>query len=109
VAVGLRSPLLALFDALILGAGYGILLATGLTDVERLARPEERARLASSFYCLAYSGIAAPYVIAALARHASSVKALLAAGGLAAATGLYLLTTSPLQERHVGESQSSSR
>jgi hypothetical protein len=29
VAVGLRSPLLALFDALILGAGYGILVATG--------------------------------------------------------------------------------
>jgi hypothetical protein len=38
------------------------------------------------------------YVIAALARQASSVTALLAAGGLAAATGLYLLTNSPLQE-----------
>ena len=109
VAVGLRSPLLALFDALMLGAGYGILVATGLTNVERLARPQERARLASGFYCLAYSGIGAPYVIAALASHASNVTALLAAGGLAAATGLYLLTTSPLQERHVGESQSSSR
>jgi MFS family permease len=109
MAVGLRSPLLALFDALILGAGYGILIATGLTAVERLARPEERARLASIFYCLAYSGIGAPYVIAALARYTSNVTALLAAGGLAAATGLYLLTTSPLLERHVGESQSSSR
>jgi len=78
--------------------------STGLTDVERLARPEARARLASSFYCLAYSGIGAPYVIAALARHASIVAVLLAAGGLAAATGLYLLTTPLLQERHFGES-----
>jgi len=109
VAVGHRSPWLALFDALILGAAYGILVATGLTDVERLARPEERARLASSFYCLAYSGIGAPYLMAALARHSSSVTALLAAGGLAAATGLYLLTTSTLQERDVRQSLSSSR
>ena len=80
------------------------LVVTGLTHVERLARPEERARLASSFYCLAYSGIGAPYVIAALERHAGSVTALLGAGGLAAATGVYLLTISPLQERHFGES-----
>jgi hypothetical protein len=89
---GLRSPLLALFDALILGAGYGILVAAGLTEVERLARPNERARLASIFYCLAYSGISAPYFIAALTWRVGSVAALLAAGGLAAATALYLLT-----------------
>jgi hypothetical protein len=91
-AIGLRSPLLALFDALILGAGYGILVAAGLTEVERLARPNERARLASIFYCLAYSGISAPYFIAALTWRVGSVAALLAAGGLAAATALYLLT-----------------
>jgi MFS family permease len=94
VAIGLQSPALALFDALILGAGYGILVAAGLSDVERLARPDERARLASIFYCLAYSGISAPYFIAALSSRAGSVAALLTAGLLAAGTALYLLTSS---------------
>ncbi|MFD1523174.1 MFS transporter [Pseudonocardia yunnanensis] len=53
--------------AVVLGAGYGVLMVTGLARVELLAERHEFAGLVSIFYALAYLGFGAPYLVAALA------------------------------------------
>lgn len=54
--------------AMLLGAGYGLCLAAGLTAAEHLAAPEARGALTASFYAVAYLGFAAPVLVAAAAR-----------------------------------------
>lgn len=53
--------------SLLLGAGYGLCLASGLTMVARLASPSERGALTGTFYACAYLGFGVPFLISALA------------------------------------------
>ncbi|GAA4858340.1 MFS transporter [Actinomycetospora straminea] len=53
--------------ALLLGAGYGLCLASGLAIVARLAVPSERGALTGTFYACAYLGFGVPYLLSALA------------------------------------------
>ncbi|MCZ2402042.1 MFS transporter [Paenarthrobacter sp. Z7-10] len=63
--------------ALVLGAGYGICLIVGLREVEEIAAPGELGAVIALFYCLAYSGLAIPYLLALVAPHTGYPEALL--------------------------------
>jgi MFS family permease len=55
--------------AVILGAGYGILMVSGLRETQRLAAPHELGGLTGIFYALTYIGFFVPWVIALVAPH----------------------------------------
>ncbi|MFI6769332.1 MFS transporter [Streptomyces sp. NPDC050355] len=83
-AAAAEQPWLALAAAAILGAGYGLTLSFGLTEVAALAPRAHLARLTSLFWTLAYTGMFTPYALAALSSAGLGVPALLGAGaGLA--------------------------
>ncbi|MEW2546944.1 MFS transporter [Streptomyces sp. NPDC047002] len=60
----LRSPWLALAAAVVLGAGYGIAVVTGLLEVQRIASADDLAGLTGVYYTLAYAGFLLPTVLA---------------------------------------------
>ncbi|MEU7158961.1 MFS transporter [Streptomyces chrestomyceticus] len=62
-AVAAGQPVVALIAAAVLGGGYGLCVAYGLTEVAALAPPHRLARLTARFWTLAYLGFFAPYVI----------------------------------------------
>ncbi|MEB8343565.1 MFS transporter [Streptomyces endophyticus] len=76
---------LALLAAAILGAGYGLSLAYGLTRTAALAPPHQLARWTAKFWTAAYVGMFTPYVITLVSRTAP-VPAVLAAVAILAAT-----------------------
>jgi hypothetical protein len=84
VAVSLGSWPLALPADVLLGAGYGLCLVSGLLEVQTLAQPGELASLTAIFYALTYVGFAAPIVIAELGHVMRPALVLLATGALSA-------------------------
>jgi MFS family permease len=52
--------------AVVLGAGYGIALVAGLSEVQRLAPPGDLAGLTAVYYALTYLGFAIPATLAYL-------------------------------------------
>lgn len=66
LSVGLGAVVLLVPTAIVLGAGYGMLLVGGLSRVEALATAEELAGVTAVFYCLAYVGFGAPYLFTAV-------------------------------------------
>ncbi|MGP8296618.1 MFS transporter [Streptomyces inhibens] len=82
-AAASEQPVLALAAAAVLGAGYGLTLSFGLTEVAALAPRARLARLTSLFWTLAYTGMFTPYAITALST-TFGVPALLRAGALLA-------------------------
>lgn len=86
VALGLVAartglPVVLLPAAALLGAAYGLALASGLTATQWLAAPEARGALVATFYAVTYLGFAAPVVLSALSAGTEFVAAL---AGLAA-------------------------
>lgn len=65
-AVLTDSPVGSLIAALVLGAGYGLLLSSGLQEVQRIAGPDDLAGLTAVYYALSYLGFCVPAVLAAL-------------------------------------------
>ncbi|MFD1722562.1 MFS transporter [Amnibacterium endophyticum] len=61
------SPLLGVPAALVLGAGYGVCIVSGLTEVQRMAPAEHLAALTAVYYALTYLGFLLPVLLAALA------------------------------------------
>ncbi|WP_435173336.1 MFS transporter [Actinacidiphila sp. bgisy145] len=61
------SPWLAPAGALVLGAGYGIAIVSGLVEIQRIARPDDLAGLTGVYYAAAYAGFLLPTVLAAAA------------------------------------------
>lgn len=78
VAAATRSELLALLAAIVLGAGYGLALAHGLTRTAALAPPHRLARWTARFWAAAYLGMFTPYVLTLLG-HVTTTTALLTA------------------------------
>ncbi len=56
----------AVAGAVLLGAGYGFTLLSGLQEVQRIAAPDHLAGLTAVFYTLTYVGFLAPLVLSAL-------------------------------------------
>ncbi|WP_433187000.1 MFS transporter [Actinoallomurus sp. CA-150999] len=79
-------PWYALPAAVLLGAGYGILLVSGLWEVERLADEDELAALVAIFYALIYLGFAVPFLIAVLAARIGYVGCFLSGAAIVAAS-----------------------
>ncbi len=82
---GSGSPPLLLLAALLLGAGHGFALSSGLALTAKLAQPARRGALSAVFLGCAYVGFAMPYVTAVSAA-ATSVEVPLAV--LTALSGL---------------------
>lgn len=78
------QPVLGLLAAVILGAGYGVALVSGLQEVQRIADPEDLAGLTGVYYAVAYSGFLLPTVLAALASAVPYPVMLLVLAGIAA-------------------------
>ncbi|UYB41540.1 MFS transporter [Streptomyces sp. Je 1-4] len=85
-AVAHIRPDAALLAAAVLGAGYGLCVAYGLTEVAALAPPDRLARLTARFWALCYLGFCTPYAITLLTGWFAPATVLLAAVVPAAAT-----------------------
>lgn len=83
-AVAAASPEVALAAAVILGAGYGVTLLAGLLEIQRIAAPDEVARLTGGFYAMTYVGFLLPAVLAALVHWVPLPVELAVLAGLAA-------------------------
>lgn len=83
VASGLWPLLIPV--AVLLGIGYGLCLAAGLTTVARLASPTQRGALTGTFYCCAYLGFGVPLLLSVLGGDAGFAVPL---AGLAIVVGL---------------------
>jgi hypothetical protein len=92
LAVWLGDPVLALVVALVLGAGYGLCLVFGLTEVTRIAGDGELAGLTAVFYTLTYVGFSTPYLLALL-EHVAALPVLLIALAVLAAVTLAAVST----------------
>ncbi|MGH8860239.1 MAG: MFS transporter [Jatrophihabitantaceae bacterium] len=95
VAADTANPVVALAATMLLGAGYGLVLVSGLLEVQRLVGPAELAGLTAVFYAVTYLGFAAPLVLAELHRVASYPTLLLGCAGLALLTAAWVLHRAP--------------
>ncbi|MEU2792525.1 MFS transporter [Streptomyces sp. NPDC007100] len=86
LAVAYTQPVVALFAAVVLGGGYGLCVAYGLTEVAALASPHRLARLTARFWTLAYLGFFAPYGITLLSARFTPQAVLAAAAVFAVLT-----------------------
>ncbi|NIH83445.1 MFS transporter [Amycolatopsis granulosa] len=88
-AVATSSIALVVVGALVLGAAYGALMVSGLTEVQRLAEPAHLGRAIAIFQAATYAGYLSPFFIALLARVADLAHILVALAVLAAATAVW--------------------
>lgn len=82
----LRVPALGVPIAAVLGAAYGLSLVSGLTEVQRMARPEDLAGVTAVYYSVTYVGFVFPVALAALTAVAPEALLLLVLAALAAAS-----------------------
>ncbi|WP_432132915.1 MFS transporter [Streptomyces tendae] len=61
-AVRLGDPIVLVPTSIVLGACYGMLMVSGLSQVEALKAPHDLVG-AAVFYCFAYLGFVAPYLV----------------------------------------------
>ncbi|MFH9423993.1 MFS transporter [Streptomyces sp. NPDC017529] len=85
-AAGNAQPVVALVASAVLGGGYGLCVAYGLTEVAVLAPPHQLARLTSRFWTLAYLGFVTPYVITLLTEYFTPASILVGGAVLALVT-----------------------
>ncbi|WP_134663437.1 MULTISPECIES: MFS transporter [unclassified Amycolatopsis] len=90
-AAARESPWIALGAAIVLGAAYGIVVVSGLLELQRLARPGEIAELTGVYYALAYIGFLLPSILAAL-NGVAGYPVLLACVALVAIAGTLVVT-----------------
>lgn len=87
----------AFIAALVLGAGYGLSMFTGLNEVQRIAGPRDMAGLTGIFYCLTYIGFAFPAILTKLSESISWMTYPVMLGGgmvIAILMGLVILFNS---------------
>lgn len=93
-----QSLWLSLVAAAVLGAAYGLLMVSGLQEIQRIARPDDLAGLTAVYYSLTYIGFFLPAVMAALSVW-FSYSAMLAAVAVIAALALALVAVN--WRRHI--------
>lgn len=62
------DPWFAAIAAAVLGSAYGLLLVSGLQEIQRIAGPDDLAGLTAVYYTLSYVGFFVPMVLAVLAK-----------------------------------------
>lgn len=67
IAAATLSLVAGFLGAATMGMGYGLALVAGLSEVQRLATPDDLASLTAVYYSIAYLGFFLPMVFAALA------------------------------------------
>ena len=82
VEAAVVSPALAVAVAVVMGLGYGISIVSGLTEVQRMAGPDDLAGLTGIYCSLTYVGFLLPVILAALAGSASYVTLLIIVAAL---------------------------
>jgi MFS family permease len=80
IEAAVLSPALAVAIAIVLGLAYGISIVSGLTEVQRMAGPDDLAGLTGIYCSLTYVGFLLPVVLASLAGTASYVTLLIVVG-----------------------------
>ncbi len=85
------APFALLPAAVLLGAGYGLSLAAGLTATQWLADPASKGALVATFYAVTYLGFGAPVVVSSLSNGTDFNGALVGLTVVAAVLGLLLL------------------
>jgi MFS family permease len=68
-AVAIGSPTLVFAVAVLVGAGYGLVMTTGLLEISARVPKESRGTAVGIYYVLTYVGFALPFVHAKVARH----------------------------------------
>lgn len=97
----------AAFGALLLGAGYGLAMVSGLLEIQRIAGPRDLAGLTAVFYSVTYLGFAAPAVMAALASAAGVSYEVMF--GFGAVMALVCLAVVVISHRRMGDGMLSAR
>ncbi|CAM3370564.1 MFS transporter [Dermacoccus barathri] len=87
LAARLVSPWLALVAAAVLGLAYGMLLVSGLQEVQRIAGPEDLAGLTAVYYSITYLGFFVPAALAVVS-HWLSYPVMFVGGVVLAALSL---------------------
>ena len=100
IAAILLNPLFAVFAAAVLGTAYGLLLVSGLQEIQRIAGPDDLAGLTAVYYTLSYVGFFTPALLAVLARW-FSYPVMFLAGAVVAALCLGVVIWA--WERHLPE------
>ncbi len=90
------SPVLVVVAAVILGAGYGLTLVSGLREIERLASPATLPTASAFYQGVAHSGFLTPLLLALTAGVASYPRLLV---GMAAVGVLFLAVTAVYSRR----------
>jgi MFS family permease len=85
-AVDLASPGIVFGAAILLGAGYGLVMTTGLREIAERVPKRGRGTVVGVYYVLTYVGFALPFVHAVLAKRGGDVGTLYAAAGAAIAS-----------------------
>ncbi|GAA4745077.1 MFS transporter [Amnibacterium soli] len=93
LVAGVQQPWLGVPVAAVLGTGYGICLVSGLTEVQRIAPPDELAALTAVYYSATYLGFLLPVVLAALSALAPEPLLLLLVAALCAVSLAAVLRT----------------
>jgi hypothetical protein len=94
LAIAGQSVLGGLAANVIVGAGLGITMVSGLLEVQAIAAPGDLAGLTGAFYALAYAGFLAPAVISALTSAVPAMVILWVITGLAVACWALILSAS---------------
>lgn len=90
VAAARLDLTVTIIAAAVLGAGYGLALVASLSEVQRIARPDDLAGLTAVYYSLTYLGFFAPVVLAALSMQWSYPQ-MFGAGAVVAAVCLVIV------------------
>jgi MFS family permease len=98
VAITAQSVWIGLAANVVIGAGMGVTLVSGLLEVQRIAGDRDLAGLTGVFYALAYAGFLASTVIAAAATSVSVTTILWIVVGLAVVSWAAVL---PASRRHL--------
>ncbi len=83
LATTVLSLPLVLVAACVLGVGYGLALVAGLSEVQRIAGPDDLAGLTAVYYAIAYTGFFIPAILAVLSKYVT--YSALFTGGVAVA------------------------
>lgn len=73
LAPGAAAAWLMVPTAMVLGTAYGVMMVSGLREVQRIAPAEELGALTGVYYALTYIGFFVPFVISLVAPHTGHV------------------------------------
>jgi hypothetical protein len=84
-AVATGSPSLVFVVAVLVGAGYGLVMTTGLLEISARVAAGSRGTAVGIYYVLTYVGFALPFIHATAARHVGDAASLQATAAVALA------------------------